>query len=211
MPETTVSENTASENTTTERAVPGRSAPAAGPARRPRYSTSTILTAVALGAAVGVVIIPLNIVTAMIGATLPVLAVSTYGIWGMSSLLPLALLRRPGVGVIGGAAAGVVSSLSPYGLQMVVMMLAWGVLMELPFAVLRYRRWSQATFLVVGGVMGVVTTGMSIVQMNLTTLAAPMLAAVCVVQVTSFVLCSWGSYRVAGAVARAGVVGGRRA
>lgn len=182
--------------------------------RRPvaggRCGTSTILTAVALGAAVGVVLIPLNFVQGAITATMPLLAVALYGVWGMSSLIPLALQRRPGVGIIGGAAAGVVSSISPYGLAMVVMMLAWGVLMELPFTLSRYRHFGRTALLVAGVATGVVSTGMSIGMLDLTTLAPAMFVAVCLTQVASFVACAWASYLVAGALRRAGVSGGRR-
>jgi len=176
-----------------------------------RYTTRTILTAVAIGAAVGVLLIPLNFVQGAVTATMPLLAVVFYGVWGMSSLIPLALQRRGGVGIIGGTAAGVVSSISPYGLAMVVMMLAWGVLMELPFTVVRYRFFGRTMFLVTGLVTGVVSTAMSVVQLDLTTLAPGMLVAVCVVQVLSFVGCAWLSWVVAEALGRAGVGGGRRA
>ena len=78
-----------------------------------RYTTRTILIAVALGAGVGVVLIPLNFASLAMTSTMPVVVSITYGVFGMAALIPLALLRLPGIGIIGSTAAGVVSALSP--------------------------------------------------------------------------------------------------
>ena len=94
-----------------------------------RYTTRTILIAVALGAGVGVVLIPLNFASLAMTSTMPVVVSITYGVFGMAALIPLARLRLPGIGIIGSTAAGVVSALSPYGLMTVVMMFCWGILM----------------------------------------------------------------------------------
>lgn len=187
------------------------SAPVDEPQLRRRYSTRTILTAVAIGAAVGVVLIPLNFAQGAVNSSMPLLAVVFYGIWGMSSLIPLALQQRGGVGVIGATAAGVVSSISPYGLAMVVMMLLWGVLMEASFTLTRYRWFGLRMFLVTGLVTGLVSSAMTVAQLNLMSMGPVMVAAVCAVQTVSFIVCAWLSWVIAGALRRAGISGGRRA
>lgn len=97
-------------------------APVVAPGRR-RYTTRTLLVAVALGAAVGVILIPANFASVAITATAPLVAVAVYGLWGMSALTPLALLQRPGTGLIGSTAAGVITIISPFGILMLVMMI----------------------------------------------------------------------------------------
>lgn len=179
-------------------------------ARRTRYTTRTIMTAAAIGAAVGVVLIPLNFVTAPIQATLPILAVAVYGVWGIAALVPLALLRRAGTGVIGATAAGLVSSISPYGLFMVVMMIGWGLFMELPFAMARYRHFGWRMFVAAGAVAGALSCAMSWAMLDLGSLSPTMAIAICAVQLASFVACSALSLVIAHALGRAGISGVRR-
>jgi energy-coupling factor transport system substrate-specific component len=193
-----------------ETTVEPREPVVAAAARRPRHSTRTIMTAAAVGAAVGIVLVPLNFAVTAVTATLPIVAVVVYGVWGMSALIPLALLRRGGAGVIGATAAGLVSSISPYGLVMVVMMLAWGVFMELPFAATRYRRFGRPTFLVAGVVTGALSCVMSIYSLDLLSMAPGTVAAICAVQLVSFVVCSLASLAIAARLGRAGIGGARR-
>lgn len=180
------------------------------PARR-RYSTRTIMTAVAIGAGVGVILIPLNFISQPISVTMPIVAVIFYGVWGMAALLPLAHLRLRGTGIMGSTAAGLVSSLSPYGLFMVIMMLGWGLLMELPFALTRYRYFGWRMFLAAGLVTGVISTGMSWSMLNLASMKTGLALAICAVQLVSFVACSLLSLLIARALGRAGIGGRHRA
>jgi len=177
---------------------------------RGRYSTRTIMTAVAIGAGVGVVLIPLNFISQPISVTMPIVAVVFYGVWGMAALIPLAHMRLRGTGVMGSAAAGLVSSLSPYGLFMVVMMLGWGLLMELPFALTRYRYFGWRMFLFAGLVTGVLSCAMSWAMLDLSSMGIGLAIAVCAMQLVSFAVCSLLSLLIAGALGRAGIGGRRR-
>lgn len=177
---------------------------------RSRYTTRTIMTAAAIGAAVGVILIPLNFAVMAVTTTLPILAVVTYGIWGMSALVPLGLLRKPGAGIIGATAAGLVSSVSPYGLFMVVMMVLWGVFMEASFFITRYRYFGWKSFAVVGILTGLLSSVMSIYSLNLLSMDLGLVIAICVVQVLSFIGCSLLSLALAKALQRAGIAGVRR-
>ncbi|WP_051208612.1 ECF transporter S component [Propionicicella superfundia] len=190
--------------------VSGMDAHAAAPPRK-RHTTRTIMTAAAIGAGVGVILIPLNFISQPIAVTMPLVAVVFYGVWGMAALIPLAHLRMRGAGIIGSTAAGLVSSLSPYGLFMVVMMLGWGLLMELPFAVARYRHFGWRMFLIAGVVTGVISSGMSWAMLDLGSMKAEVAVATCVVQVASFVVCSMLSLLIARSLGRAGIGGRPRA
>ncbi len=178
--------------------------------RRRRYSTRLIMTAAAIGAAVGLVILPLQYLILAVEGSLPVLAAISYGIWGMSALIPLALLRRMGVGVIGGVVAGLVSSLSPYGLFMVLEMFVWGIFMELPFLITRYRLFGWKMFTVAGAAVGIVSCGLSTLELNFGAMTPAVVVGVLAVQIASFIVFSLLSWLIARALRRAGIGAGRR-
>ncbi|MGB4777933.1 ECF transporter S component [Microbacterium sp.] len=174
-----------------------------------RYTTRTILTAAALGAAVGVLMIPLNFAQNAIVATMPIAASAVYGIWGMAAMVPLALLRRGGVGVIGAAAAGIVNVVSPFGALMVLGMLMWGAVIELPFLLTRYRRWGWPMFVTAGIVAGVLSCASMTFALNLQGGEFCVLIGVYAAALGSFVGCSLLSLAIARALARTGITGGR--
>lgn len=178
--------------------------------RRRRYGTRVIMTAVAIGAAWGLVQIPLNFVVNPIATALPVLAVASYGVWGMAALVPLAVLQRAGTGVIGSTASGVVASLSPYGLFMVMMMLGWGALMELPFLLLRYRGFGWPAFLFAGALTGVIATGMTWMMLDLGSLQPVVEISTVLVAMASFVGCALLSWMIGKALIKAGIGDGKR-
>jgi energy-coupling factor transport system substrate-specific component len=179
------------------------------PSRRGRLTTRTILTSVAIGAAVGVILIPLNFVSQTLTASLPMVMVIFYGVWGVAALVPLGVLQRGGTGIIGSAAAGLVSSLSPYGLSSLVTMILWGLLMELPFLVARYRRFGWGMFLTAGLVVGAIGSALSVVRLDLTSMSAGFAASLVAVEMASFVVCSLLSLAIARALRRAGIGGAR--
>lgn len=193
-----------------EQSAPGALETPVAPPHRRRYGTRIIMTAVAIGAAWGLVQIPLNFVINPIGTTFPVVAVASYGVWGMAGLVPLAVLRRAGTGIIGSTAAGVVASFSPYGLFMVVMMLGWGFLIELPFVILRYRRFGWQAFLFAGVITGAIATVGTWFMLDLGSLEPVVAIMSCVVAMASFTGCSVLAWVIGAALARAGIGGARR-
>lgn len=178
--------------------------------RRPRYSTRTILIAVALGAAIGVILVPVNFALVGLTATFPVIASALFGLWGMAALLPLAVLRRGGSGVIGATAAGVVLIVSPGAVLMVVVMAIWGVVMESPFFMTRYRWFGWKMFVAAGIIPGLISCAISIHSYNLQSMDASLAILICTVQIASFVVGSLLSLVVARALTRAGIAGGHR-
>lgn len=111
-----------------------------------RHSTRLLLSCAAIGAAGGIVIAALNWSLLLLPQTwfAYTLYTVTLGIWGLPALISLALFRAPGVGLLTMVFAGVVNLVTPNGFAMLVNFLVAGVIIELPFLVTRYRRWSDA-------------------------------------------------------------------
>lgn len=180
--------------------------------RRP-FNTRVIMTSAALGVAFGIVLVPVSIYTLAVTATLPVLAAMGYGVWGMAALVPVALQRRFGVGILASTVAGFVAGpLSGYGWAMGLMMLVWGVLMELPFIATRFRRFSAWMFVIAGLVIGVVNVAFSYVPLGMDQMAPGAVAFITVASVASSVLFSWLAFVIARGLTKAGIgETGRRA
>jgi energy-coupling factor transport system substrate-specific component len=170
-----------------------------------RTATRTILTAVALGSAVGVVLIPFNFVNIALSSTMPVLSAISYGVFCLGSLIPLAVLRTPGTGILGSAAAGIVSSLSPYGLMAAVTMIIMGILLELPFLITRYRRFGMPMFLISGTIIGIAICLLNYFGLNMAVMAKPVLVMVLVAQLVSVVIGFVASLLIARALGKAGI------
>ncbi len=173
--------------------------------RSHRTATRTMLTAVSLGSAVGVVLIPFNFVNIALNSTMPVLSAVSYGVFCLGALIPLAVLRRPGTGILGSAAAGIVSSLSPYGLMAAVTMTIMGLLLELPFLVTRYRRFGMPMFLISGTIIGAVICLLTYFGLNMAVMARPILVMVLLAQLVSVIAGFAVSLLVARALGRAGI------
>jgi len=121
-----------------------------------RFTTRYLLTCAAVGVAGGLLLIPANLYAGTVAKGIPLLYAPIVGIWVLPVVVALALLRRPGAGVITALIAGIVTiPSSPNGVGAVITMLMIGALLELPFAVLLYRRWHPAVFLVATVVLAV--------------------------------------------------------
>lgn len=176
------------------------------PKAREPFSTRRVMIASAIGAAFGILLIPVNLLTIAITATLPILVTLSYGFWGMAGLLALALLRRPGVGVMASTVSGIVAGpASGFGWAMVPMMLGWGVFIEAPFWVTRYRRFSAAVFIVIGLITGVLMAAMTYPMLGLEAMrpaAAYLTLGGCIASATFF---AWLVHPLAGRLVESGI------
>ncbi len=114
---------------------------------RRRYSTRLLLAVAAIGAAGGLLHVALNYSLVWVPpstVSYSIYAVTTP-IWFVAPFNAVALFRLPGVGLIAALVCGVVNFVTPYGLWQFVNAVVAGVLLELPFAVAGYRRWSDRT------------------------------------------------------------------
>ncbi|WP_168200377.1 ECF transporter S component [Protaetiibacter larvae] len=119
-----------------------------------RFTTRYLLSCAAIGVAGGLLLIPANLYAGTVAKGVPLLYAPIVGVWILPVVIALALLRRPGAGVLTALIAGIVTiPSSPNGAGAVITMLMIGVLLELPFAVLLYRRWHPAIFLVATAVL----------------------------------------------------------
>ncbi|WP_164545221.1 ECF transporter S component [Antribacter gilvus] len=116
--------------------------PTAGPAR---FSTRLLLSCAAIGAAGGLLAVVINYLLALVPPSPLAYAVytATIGVWALGPLVAVSLFRVPGVGLLTAVFAGVVNLVAPTGFLQVVNFLAAGVVLELPFLVMLYRRWSD--------------------------------------------------------------------
>ncbi len=112
------------------------------PAARHGSRTRGLLTIAAISA-VGAVLLAVAGDLSLIGLTVfPPLTAALTGVWMFIPVLALALLRRPGVGLLAALIAGLVA-LPFTGFQIFIPIAAvvTGVVVEAVFAVTLYRRW----------------------------------------------------------------------
>ncbi|MBE1878279.1 ECF transporter S component [Myceligenerans pegani] len=110
-----------------------------------RYSTRLLLSTAAIGAAGGLLVVGLNY--ALVGlppssVTYAIYAATTPA-WSLGAFVAMALFRRPGIALLTSVFSGLVNLASPFGVAQLVNFLVIGLLLELPFAVALYRRWSD--------------------------------------------------------------------
>ncbi|GAB3171007.1 hypothetical protein GCM10027059_38530 [Myceligenerans halotolerans] len=113
-----------------------------------RYSTRLLLSTAAIGAAGGLLVVGLNY--ALVGLPPSSLTYAIYAAttpaWALGSFVAMALFRRPGIALLTSVFSGVINLASPFGVAQLVNFLVIGLLLELPFAVALYRRWSDRFF-----------------------------------------------------------------
>ena len=113
----------------------------------PRRTTPTrfLLSTAAIGAAGGLLVVAINY--ALIAVPPSSLSYSIYtatlGIWFLGPLVATALIRRPGVALLTSIFAGVVNFVTPFGFAQFTNFLIAGIILELPFAITLYRRYSD--------------------------------------------------------------------
>ncbi|GAA2069017.1 hypothetical protein GCM10009801_18010 [Streptomyces albiaxialis] len=169
------------------------------------FTTRTSMICVAVGAAFGLVLIPANIL-ANLTVSMPVLVSLFYGLWVLPGLVALTLLPRFGAGILASAVSGIVAGFaSGYGPFMIVMMALWGLILELPFLVTRFRSLGTGMFLLSGLCIGVISGLWTAAFIGFGGLAMWLLAAMVATAVASSVLFAWLSVRLGHALSRAGI------
>ena len=108
-------------------------------------STRFLLSTAALGSAGGILVVAINVsLLAVPPSTLSYsIYTATLGIWFLGPLVATALFRRPGVALLTAVFAGIVNFVTPFGFAQFTNFLIAGVILELPFAIMLYRRYSD--------------------------------------------------------------------
>ncbi|MEG3614717.1 ECF transporter S component [Isoptericola haloaureus] len=171
-------------------------------------TTRYLMTCAAIGAAVGVLLVPANFVSAPLAAAAPLAYAPLVGLWVIGPVLALALVRRPGAAVLTTFVAGVISSASPVGAWSIVTCLMAGVAVELAFLVTRYRVWRPWLFYVDALVFGAAYVASGWAAFGMETMSTTVLVAFVVLMMGSFVLCTGVGLLLAKRLARAGVARG---
>lgn len=117
-------------------------------------TTRYLMTCAAIGAAGGVLLVPINHIAAA-AVVLPLLYAPLVGFWILPVVVALALLRRPLAGVLTSLIAGLITiPFQPYGASAVITTVMVGVAIELFFAITLYRVWRWWLFALAAVLMG---------------------------------------------------------
>lgn len=121
-----------------------------------RTNTRIILSCAAIGVAGGLFAAGAGYFAGLIAGIAPMLYGITIGSHFLPSAVALALLKRPGVSVLTGFIAGLVgAAFAPqWFLRFIATGLLVGALLELPFLLTRYRKWSPWLYYVAAGGAG---------------------------------------------------------
>ncbi|WP_161594118.1 ECF transporter S component [Microbacterium sp. RG1] len=131
-------------------------------ASRTLLPTRVLLTCAAIAAASTVLLTVTNLAAKLLIPAFPPSAYVLAGLWVVPATLALALLRRPGVGVLTGLIVGLVMTpFSPQGASVILATLWWSAACELPFLLARYRRWTLPLHVGGGIVAGLVSIAVS--------------------------------------------------
>lgn len=171
-------------------------------------TTRFLMTCAAIGAAMGVLLIPANFVSAPLAASAPLAYAPMVGLWVVGPVLALALVRRPGSAVLTMFVAGVVSSASPVGAWSVVTCLMAGAALELAFLVTRYRVWRPWLYYVAAFVFGGLYVASAWAAFDVPAMMPVVQVLFVVLMTGSFLAATWLGLFLATRLARAGVARG---
>lgn len=111
-------------------------------------STRTLMTCAAIAVAAGVLSIPVAWAEAALSTSVPVLYAAMAGGWVFGPVLAQALLRRGGIALVTATLMGLISGFTtPLGWSTAGSFVLIGLLLELPFACVRFRHWPSWLFL----------------------------------------------------------------
>lgn len=177
--------------------------------RHPGFDTRTIMTCAAIGVAGSVFLVPAYLVMATMVVTVPPVAAAVHGFYYLPQLVALALLRRPGVGVLASTVGGLICvPLSSLGWLALVLQFVGGVLMEVPFLLTRYRRWGTPMFVASAAVIGTGGAVPTLLGEGAERFGPALSVTLVVIAALAAGLYGFLAVRVARAVAKAGVLGG---
>jgi len=176
-----------------------------------RFPTRVLLSAAALGAAGGVYVVALNWASVLTGAIAYYIYAATIALWALPVYVSQALLRRPGIALLTSVIMGLINAaFTPFGVQQLINFVVVGIVMELPFAVTLYRRWSKRFFWIAQPISALLQSAIYTVSVVLAFEAVPAWALVVAIVggiISSFVV-TWLGQLIAGRLRKAGL-GGR--
>jgi energy-coupling factor transport system substrate-specific component len=167
-----------------------------------------LLSCAAIGAAGAVLLTVANLTAKLLIPVFPPSAYVLAGLWAVPATLALALLRRPGVGVLTGLIAGLaMTPFSPQGASVILATLWWAAACELPLLVTRYRRWTLALHVCGGIVAGLASVAVSYATGVLPALALPAQVLTITLSIAAPAAAALGGVTLARRLRRTGVGG----
>ncbi|WP_353807766.1 ECF transporter S component [Agromyces sp. SYSU T00194] len=174
-----------------------------------RFTTRLLMTCAAIGAAGGLLLIPVNNAAAALAKVVPLAYAAGVGLYLLPFVIALALLRRPGVGVLTALIAGLVNvPFTPYGFSAVVTCVMIGVALEIPFLLSLYRYWRPWVFYVGAGAFAALYSTVSLRSLGVIDFAPAVQVVFVALLVASAVAGTWLGRLIAGRLERTGVVRG---
>ena len=119
--------------------------------------TRNLMMTAALAVVSLILVIPLNYVGGPLMATPGgiMIGCAIMGLWVIPYLLPAVVVRRPGAVMIASLIIGVISIFAtPYGPSAIVGNVLGGLFVEVPLAIMLYRKWTWWAYLVSATVFG---------------------------------------------------------
>lgn len=171
-----------------------------------RVATAYLLTCAAIGVATGLLIIPATALSTALYPTAPPLSALTYAAWVIGYVLAMRLLERPGAALLTGLISGLVATpLSATGPAIIITNVMFAAIVELPFLVTLYRRWS-AWLLYAGTVLGAVLySAWTVTAADMAAFPGWVLVAYVVATLASAALGTWLGILIADRLREAGV------
>ncbi|MEV6596212.1 ECF transporter S component [Actinoplanes sp. NPDC051346] len=172
-------------------------------------TTRFLMTCAAIGAASGVLLVPVNHASAILAPTVPIVYAGLVGFWILGPVLGLAVLRRPGAALLTTLIAGLVNvPLTPFGPSAVVTTLMVGVAVESGFAVTRYRVWKPWLFYVTTVLFTAVYAVVAYASFDMGSTVVAVRVLFFVLMLASATLATWAGLALAKRVAKTGVTRG---
>jgi len=171
-----------------------------------RVATAYLLTCAAIGVATGLLIIPATALSTALYPTAPPLSALTYAAWVVGYVLAMRLLERPGAALLTGLISGLVATpLSATGPAIIITNVMFAAIVELPFLLTLYRRWS-AWLLYGGSVAGAALySAWTVLAADMAAFPAWVLVAYVVATLVSAAVGAWLGILIADRLRRAGV------
>jgi len=158
------------------------------------YKTRDWITIAVIAAVIGVFFTFLDSMYSALANLLgPTFMALTFGVYALSALLPIYLVRKPGAAVIGSLFAAVINILtgSPYGIHIIVAGLLQGLGAELGFGIVKYEKYGITSFGITALFIMLFVSLRDYFVFSLGQLTTPLLVATLALRVVSIVIISY--------------------
>ena len=152
--------------------------------------TRNLMTLAALSVVSMILLIPLNYLAPAAGAAPDVVLTgcAIMGLWVIPYLLPATVVRRPGAVLIAAAIMGIISAfVTPSGPGAVLGNVLGGLFIEIPLALMLYRKWTWWSFLISAATFGLLNGIMYVSVMSASAGIASASAGVIIAVVSALV------------------------